>query len=517
MPQSHIPAKLRKDTRACEQIYGKYWRKPKFLTRLNALYTIYPPPETMLSASDLRYYQKWMSRKIVELPAVYLAADMGLGKTGASLHAVDDLLWHGDVKCVLIVAPLNVAENTWPEEIAKWTFAQDHSFTVITGDEDERIAACQYGGEIHIINRENLVWLQRYWGRRWPYDMLIYDEGRRLASAKTTTSGTQRLDGTMSPPRLSEFGALVRMRWSFKKVVILSGTPAPEGLTDLWGPIFICDKGYRLGKKISHFRNRWFSYDKELHKYNEFPWAHEEILDEIRDIFFTLSTEDYLDLPQLIVQDHKVRLPDTAMSLYNRLKRDMVLKEFDLEAVNGGVLTNKLLQLANGSLYMEDGSSKRIHEAKIDALRSIMMEADGPVLVAYSYQFDKEAIRKVFKQCRVFGESRDDLRDWNAGKIPMLLTHPASAGHGMNFQYASNTGVWYGLPWSLELYLQFMKRLHRSGQKAHSVVMHRIMAQNTADLTIAKALTAKGIRQDDIIDAVKADISRYKREMGVAA
>lgn len=517
MPQLHIPTKHRGDSALCEELYGGRWRRPKFLTRLPALYQIEPEPDVVLGLDDMRGYQFWMADKIVEEPAVYLAADMGLGKTGASLYGAHRLLRHRKVKCVLIVAPINVAENTWPEEIQKWIFASRHSYTVITGDEDERIAACLQGGEFHIVNRENLVWLHHYWGRRWPYDMLIYDEGRRLSSASTTTSGTARRDGTISPKKLSEFGTLVRMRWSFKRVVILSGTPTPEGLTDLWGPIFICDEGRRLGKKISHFRERWFSYDKAKYQWNAFPWSEKEILEEIRDIFFTLSTEDYLELPELIVQDHAVYLPPKALELYRRLKREMVLREFDLEAVNGGVLTNKLLQLANGSLYMDDGTSKRIHEAKIDSLRSIMLEAEGPVLVAYSYKFDREAISKAFKDCRIFGDSRDDLKDWNAGRIKMLLTHPASAGHGMNFQYGGNVGVWYGLPWSLELYLQFMKRLHRSGQKAEGVVMHRILAHGTVDFTLAKKLQKKKLVQADIIAAVKADVEEYKRQMRIAA
>jgi SNF2 family DNA or RNA helicase len=495
---------------------GSQPSRPKFLTRIPAMYQIYDEPEVMLDVEDLRGYQLWMSDKIVDEPAVYLAADMGLGKTGASLYAAHRLLRRGEVGCILVVAPVNVAENTWPEEIQKWEFAWPHPYTVITGTEEQRIAALEQGGEIHIVNRENLVWLHHYWGRRWPYDMLIYDEGRRLASGKVRTAGTQRQDGTVGPQRLSEFGTLVRMRWSFNKVVILSGTPTPEGLTDLWGPIYICDEGYRLGTKVSHFRERWFSYDKAKYKWNALPWAEEEILDEIRDIFFTLSTEDYLDLPELITQDHHVYLPTEAKEVYDRLKREMVLREFDLEAVNGGVLTNKLLQLANGSLYLEDGSSKRIHEAKIDSLRSIMLEADGPVLVAYSYKFDREAIAKAFKDVRIFGENRDDLRDWNKGRIRMLLTHPASAGHGMNFQYGGNIGVWYGLPWSLELYLQFMKRLHRSGQQAESVVMHRILAHGTVDFSLAKTLRRKKLTQDDIIAAVKADVAQYKREMRIA-
>lgn len=511
MSQLHIPAHIRHNTAAVEMLYGEFWRKPKFVCGVDAVEALYGSTPKILTRSDFRSYQAWMAQKIIDLPAVFLGAGMGLGKTAASLWASVVLLRHGAVNKILIVAPLNVAENTWSEEIAKWSFARHLTYTIVTGDEDERIAALQFDGQIHIINRENLVWLQRFWGRRWPYDMLIYDEASRLKGGSKRTTPNKREDGTVGFKNISEFGILHRMRWTFKKVVLLSGTPAPNGLEDLWGPIFICDKGKRLGQSKTAFLNRWFSYDQWKRKHKPFDHSQREIMAAISDIFFSLREEDYLTLPQLIMQDHKVRLPPKAMEMYRRFEKEMVLEEFDLEAVNNGVLTNKLLQLANGSLYMEDGSAKHIHDAKLDALDSIMTETAGnSVLLAYSYQFDLERIKKRFPYARIFGEGKNDLREWNAGKIRLLVTHPASAGHGLNFQYGGNVGVWYGMTWSLELYQQFMKRLHRSGQEAEEVVMHRILAHDTVDYTVAETVGIKGVRQDDITEAVRVRVERTK-------
>lgn len=509
MPQLHVPSALRNEPQFCEWLYGEHWRKPKLLTGVAQIEAIYGPPSIIRSEKDFRPYQDWMAGCMIDLPGVYVGAEMGLGKTAASLFAVQFLLQAGIINRVLIVAPINVAENTWPDEIAGWTFARGLTYTVITGDEDERLASLKMTAQVHIINRENLVWLYNTIGiRGWSYDMLIYDEARRLAGGKKRTKGSQRADGTLGLKKVSEFGVLAKTRFKYKRVVLLSGTPTPEGLMDLWGPLYIIDKGARLGTSKTAFIRRWFREKDSGFGYEPFDHSEREIMGEIKDRFYSLKEKDYLTLPPLIPKDHFVQLPAAAREKYRRFSKDMVLEEFDLEAVNGGVLTNKLLQMANGSVYLDDGTSRRLHDEKLDVLQSIMNEASGPVLIAYSFQFDKEAILKRFRHCRLFGETRHDLRDWNAGKIDMLLTHPASAGHGMNFQYGGSIGVWYGLPWSLELYLQFRKRLHRSGQKAAAVVLHRILAKYTADEVVAKALDSKGARQDRITDAVRVDLAR---------
>ena len=481
---------------------------------LEALELIEGPPEKIWSYSDFRKYQRWMTSAILTLPGVFLGAEMGLGKTAAVLKAVRQLLDLGDVTKVLIVAPLMVADYTWPEEIAKWGFARSISFSVITGDEDERRIAVRQKVEVHVINRENLVWLQRYWGRHWPYDMLVYDEASRLKQGSKRTKGNVRKDGTKSPRRISEFGILRRMRWSFKKVVLLSGTPAPNGLIDLWGPIYIIDLGERLGTSKTAFEDRWFKRDIYRHKLEPHDWSEAEIMEKIDDVFYSLKEEDYLEVPPIVPVDHWVNLPPKVMEQYRRMERNMVLSEFDIEAVNNGVLTNKLLQMANGSIYKEDGSAVRLHDAKLDVLDSIVTEAAGrPVLLGYQFKFDREAIGKRFPYIRWFGDSKNDKSDWDKGRIKLLGTHPASAGHGLNLQFGGNIQCWYGLTWSLELYLQFIKRLQRSGQLQDRVFLHRILARHTADEAVAKLLTMKGVTQDRITDAVRAQVEEQHWQM----
>lgn len=497
---------------------------PKHLTDIEAIELVYGPPERTLTSDDMRVYQKWMTAKIEELPAVLLGAEMGLGKTGAVLKAIVNLMNAGVIKQVLIVAPLLVAETTWPEEIAKWDFARHLSYRVVTGTEEERIAALKYGPcQITIVNRENFLWLRKHVGvRRWIFDMLVYDEASRLKGGRIRTQPKPRADGTIPDDRLTELGVINSIRLRMKKVVELSGTPSPNGLIDLWGPIFALDSGKRLGNKKTHFENRWFRENKYTRRKEPFDHSEREIMERLQDIFFSLKEEDYLSLPPLIPVNHYVRLSPAEMKRYRQFENDMALEVRNragdrevISAVNNGVLTGKLLQFANGSLYLGDKfdeqtgdrlpkESVKVHEHKLDVLQSIMEEAAGaPVLVAYSFQFDKDAIKKRFPYVRVFGENASDKRDWDAGKIRMLLTHPASAGHGLNLQFGSNIMVWYGLTHSLELYRQFIKRLHRSGQKADRVFLHRIMARGTVDEDILPNLTEKGSTQDRITDAVR--------------
>lgn len=491
---------------------------PKHLTDVEALELIYGPPEEILSYDDFRGYQVWMSRKIEELDALLLGAEMGLGKTAAVLKAASKMLASGRIKKVLIVAPLRVAEETWPAEIAKWDFSRHLTYRVVTGTLEERMAAMRFGPcQITIVNRENLLWLRRYVGiRRWNWDMLVYDEASRLKSGRKRTNPKPRADGTVPPKRLTELGVIQDVRHKTKKVVALSGTPSPNGLIDLWGPIYALDQGKRLGSSITRYRERWFKENPYTRRYEPFEHSEGEIMSRISDIFFSLREEDYLNLPPMIERDHKVILSPMELRKYRRFEQEMAISVVNrfgerevIEAVNNGVLTNKLLQFANGSLYTSEKEAVKVHEHKLLALDSIMEEALGqPVLVAYSFQFDKEAIRRRFPYCRVFGESTNDMRDWNAGKIRMLLTHPASAGHGLNFQHGSNIAVWYGLTWSLELYRQFIKRLHRSGQKRDKVFLHRIIAAGTVDEDILSVLKQRGATQDRISDAVRVRLER---------
>lgn len=496
---------------------------PKHLTDIEAIELIWGPPETILGYGDFRPYQRWMAKKMLDLPGVYVGADMGLGKTGATLWAIKQALDAGEIKQALIIAPLYVAEETWPEEIQKWDFARGLKYRVVTGTEEERIAALRLPGNITIINRENLLWLLKKLGlRRWVFDMIVYDEGSRLKRGVLRSNPKPRKsDGKTADPRLTELGVLDRVRFRTKKIVILSGTPAPNGLIDIYGPIFAIDGGERLGTSMTAYKTRWFVEDMYTKKITPHEFSEAEILGRVEDIFYTLSSEDYLKLPKLIEVDHNVRLSAKAMSIYRELEREMAVEvkgrwgEPELiEAVNNGVLTGKLLQCANGSLYDSEKVSHSVHTEKLDVLESIYEEANGrPILVAYSFQFDKDAIKKRFPFVRVFGEGKNDKRDWNAGKIRMMMLHPASAGHGLNFQFGSNIAVWYGLTWSLELYQQFVKRLWRSGQKEDRVFLHRILAAGTADYDVLGALTARDATQSRITAAVKARLDEAQWQM----
>jgi SNF2 family DNA or RNA helicase len=503
---------------------------PKHLNDLEAEELIWGPPDDMLFEEDMRRYQNWMSDlicgsgvhldidEVLEEAGVYLGADMGLGKTGSVLHAFVRLLREGRVKHGLIVAPLYVAEETWTEEIAKWAFARDLRYRVVTGTEPERIAALKLGpGDLTIVNRENLRWLLRKLGlKRWCFDFIVYDEASRLKRGMTRTRKNQRKDGTESKPRLSELGVLDAVRFKTKKLVELSGTPAPNGLIDLYGPVYAIDRGKRLGNSMTAYKRRWFIEDKYTNKVEPREGALEDITRALKGVFYSLRSEDYLDLPPLIHVDRKVTLNPRERSQYRELERESALEVMGrwgdpewIEAVNGGVLVGKLLQYANGSLYGEDGVDHPVHTKKLDALESIVEESGGkPLLVAYSFKFDKDAILKRFPQARVFGEGENDKRHWNAGRIPMMLMHPASAGHGLNFQKGSNIAVWYGLTWSLELYLQFIKRLWRPGQTESRVFLYRILAQGTADFDVLRALQTKGATQDSITDTVRVRLEK---------
>lgn len=505
---------------------------PKHLTDIGAIELIWGPPERSLDTEDFRPYQTWMADQIEALDRLLLGAAMGLGKSAAVLKAIVRLLARGTIRQVLIVAPVRVAEETWPEEIAKWGFARHLRYRVVTGTEPERMAALKYGPcEITIINRENLRWLLKTLGsKRWKFDMLVYDEVSRLKGGKTRSTPAKRADGTTGESRMTELGVIYAVHMFTPRFVGLTGTPAPNGLIDLWGPMYAVDYGKRLGTSMSAYKKRWFIEEKYTYGVEPKVGAEEDIMRGIADRFFTLREEDYLSLPPLIERDHYVTLPSPVLKKYREFEREMALEirtrsgDSELiEAANAGVLTGKLLQFANGSLYenvkFDEATDKRlpreatvIHKLKLDALESIVQESMGqPMLVAYSFQFDKQAILDRFPQCRLFGTGANDMRDWNAGRIPMLLVHPASAGHGMNFQFGSNIAVWFGLTWSSELYQQLIKRLHRSGQKHDHVMLHRIIARGTADETILPVLADRRATEDRLKNAVKARLDRIIR------
>jgi len=465
---------------------------------------IYGPGK--LGELDFRPYQHWMARKAAELPAVYLGAEPGLGKTAAALWAARQWVDKHGIKKILVIAPKQVALHTWPEEIEKWVFAEGFTYSLVLGTRAEREAALRKKADIYIVNRENFSWLYDHVGEgNFDFDALIYDEASRLKAGNMKTRPNKRKDGSVGPARRSAFHRLATIRPRFRRVLLLSGTPTPNGLIDLWGPMFILDRGQRLGRTKQAFLYRWFTRPPAFAKWTPRRGAFDDIMSRISDVFFTLKAEDYLDLPPLVEVDHWVTLPPAARKTYEKLRRDAILAEKNIEAPNPAVLAGKLLQYANGSAYDAEGNPIFFHDEKLKVLESIVEEASSPVLVFYSYQFDKDAILKRFPQCEVFGKDQTLKKRWDQGQVPMMLLHPASAGHGLNLQHGGHTMVWYGLPWSLELYQQALARLYRQGQ-TRKVIMHRILAKDTYDARVARVLTIKGGMQDKVMETLRAEV-----------
>lgn len=463
-----------------------------------------------LTRADLRVYQNVAIERIKALDGVMLAVPPGLGKTGLTLTAVRDLIDTQEIAWVLIVAPLLVAEETWPAEIENWEHTRVLSYEVLTGSPERRLSRVQKRTDIHIINKENLAWLVDYWGDKWPYDMLVLDEASTFKNPKKFNKPSKKAaekylldpENVAKPTRkLTRFGNLCKVRKHFDKVVELTGTPAPNGLLDLWSQYYLIDGGKRLGDSFERYRSRWFESDYMGYKWTPRPGALEGISSAIADVTFSLKAEDWLTLPERIDNMVTVRLPEKVMKQYREFERTMLLEDHDIEAVNNGVLTGKLLQLANGSVYDEDGEAIEIHAMKLEALEALIDEANGsPVLVAYSYQFDLDKLRAKFKNAVVLGEEPGTVAKWNKGEIPILLAHPAAASYGLNLQHGGHISVWYGLPWSLEYYIQFNARLHRSGQ-TEAVVIHHILAAGTVDERVLSALRMKDADQEAVIAA----------------
>lgn len=479
-----------------------------------------------LSECDFEEYQWWMSELLQDNETVLLGAFMGSGKTATTLHAFCQLKKQGRAKKALVIAPKNVAADTWPDEIMIWDFSRELNYAVAVGTPEEREAALEEEVDVFIVNRENVKWLFEKKGGSWfkQFDVLIYDEASRLKSGEKKTAGHVRADGTKSRKSFSEFMYVRKIAIRIRQVWELAGTPNPNGIIDLWGPIYIMDKGARLGRSRNKFLERWFRYDMYKRKHTPFEHSEEQVMFRLKDIFYCLKEEDYLKLPPLQVVDRWVHLDPKHMRMYKKFEATLALDEYDVEAVNNGVLCNKLLQFANGSIYAEADDSeelwtpnrkpvaKHIHNRKLDELGSVFEEAAGrPVLIAYSYKFDIHAIKKRYPWVRAYGETPNDLREWNAGKLRAMILHPASAGHGLNFQHGGNITVWYGLNWSLELYQQFNKRLHRRGQKGKFVRLYRILARDTNDARVAASLALKAVDQDRITDSVRVRLEDIRR------
>ncbi|MBI1620093.1 DEAD/DEAH box helicase [Aquamicrobium zhengzhouense] len=466
-------------------------------------------PESMM-----RSYQRFLADSITELPNVLAAAEMGMGKTGATLTGVRRVLRANPGWRCLIVAPLEVSRNTWPDEVHEWEHLEDLTYTVVCGTEKERLAALAVDADLTMINRENLLWLWKTIKGKagWRWQVLAYDESSRLKGFTVRTKGSEK-----TKPQLSEFGVLVQARPLIKKVIELSGTPAPNGVWDLGGQARILfGHSSPLGENKNRFKARYFDENQYTYALTPKPGAVDEIMGHMKPVMIGLRSQDYIDLPPLYFNPVYVKLSPKLMTQYREFEETLYNQEHDIEAVNKGVLTNKLLQLANGGLYKElppdpddpDAKPKRevifVHDLKLKALESIIAEAAGkPVLIAYSFKFDKAQIKKRFKDAVFFDEEPNFVKKWNKGEIKIGVSHPASIGHGLNLQHGGHIQVWFGLSWSLELWDQFNRRLARPGQKAPTVFVHVIMAKGTVDERQYESLQTKGITQDDITERIR--------------
>lgn len=447
-------------------------------------------------------YQTYAIKHILTHEQAALLLDMGLGKTVITLTALEKLMYQEfEIRKPLIIAPLRVARDTWPAEIQKWDHLEGMTWSVITGTAQERLAALRKKADIYIINRENVQWLVEQSGMPFDYDMLVIDE---LSSFKSWQA--------------KRFKALMKVRPFVKRVVGLTGTPSSNGLMDLFAEFRLLDKGERLGRFIGQYRNAFFTPDRMngpiVYSYRPLPGAEEEIYRRIGDITISMKACGHLKMPELITTNYEVSMSPAERDVYEEMKQDLILSlpDGEVTAANAAVLTGKLLQLASGAIYTDDGSTVRIHDRKLDALEDIIEGMNGrPLLVGYWFKHDYDRIARRLTEVGIPFERLDSeasMKRWNAGKILVALAHPASTGHGLNLQEGGNTICWFSPTWSLELYQQMNARLFRQGQKAETVVITHIVTKGTVDSRVLKALAEKDRIQEALIDAVKAEVKR---------
>ncbi|WP_311058292.1 MULTISPECIES: DEAD/DEAH box helicase [Lactobacillales] len=437
-------------------------------------------------------YQQYSIDFIKNNKIAALLLEMGLGKTVTTLTAIKDLM-HDDfsVKKVLIVAPLRVTQSTWPNEIEKWDHLKDLTYSVVLGTPKQRREALWKKADLYLINRENLDWLITKSGFDFDFDMVVIDE---LSSFKNY--------------KAKRFTSFMQVRHKVDRIVGLTGTPSSNGLMDLFAEFKVLDMGERLEYYISRYRDKYFLPDKrngmQIYSWKPRENAEQEIYDKISDITISMKSVDFLDMPELVINEVPVSLEMAEKQKYDKFKADLVLqlKDADIDAANAAVLSNKLLQMANGAIYDEFNVSHHIHDQKLDTLEDLIEGANGkPILIAYWFQHDLERIKERFKVRWI--KTATDIEEWNKGNIPVAVIHPASAGHGLNLQTGGSNLVWFGLTWSLELYQQTNARLWRQGQN-ETVVIHHIIAKDTIDEDVMLALKLKDKTQSSLIDAVKA-------------
>lgn len=453
--------------------------------------------EKQLNIEDLHEYQLKAVKHIIANPKSALLLDMGLGKSVSTLTAIKYLMFQElEVMKVLIIAPKRVAESVWDAEISKWSHLSNLTIAKIIGTEKQRLKALNTKAHIYTIGRDNIPWLcAQFGGNNLPFDMVVIDE---LSSFKN--------------PGSRRFRALRKAIPSVDRVVGLTGTPAPNGLIDLWSQIYLLDEGERLHKTITKFRGLYFTKGYSGWGYDVTEYGEKRIPELIQDIVISMKKEDYLDMEEPIINDVVIEMPPDIRKKYEEFQEEAVLEIFsgidEITAVNAAALRSKLLQFSNGAVYDAERRVHYIHNLKLEALEDIVEEANGkPVLVAYCFEHDRDRILKKFKNA-IHLKTDQHIKDWNAGKIPMLVMHPASGGHGINLQKGSNIIAWFGLNDSLELYQQFNARLHRQGQD-QVVIINRILCRGTEDYSVVKNLDRKEKGQAGLMESVKALVSKY--------
>lgn len=444
-------------------------------------------------------YQRYCINRAITDEALGLLLDMGLGKTAIVLTAINDLKYNRfAIRKVLIIAPKKVAEATWQAEAAKWDHLKLLRIVTVLGTKQQRIRALNTPGDIYIINRDNVQFLVDYYRNAWPFDMLVVDESSSFKNHEA-----------------KRFKALTWVRPHIKRVINLTGTPAPNSLLDIWAQLYLLDQGERLGAKFHGFRTRYFDKNEYTRRYTLKKGADDAIQDKISDICVSMKAEDYIELPDCIDVDHPVKLDAKAQKAYDQMERDMLLEidEDTIDAGSAAVLTGKLLQLCNGAVYDSDRKVVQVHDCKIELFQELIEGLNGkPALVFYSYQHDLERISKALNGSGLRVRKLSGAADqeaWNNHEIDILLAHPASCAYGLNLQQGGNHVIWFGLNWSLELYQQAIARLHRQGQ-TEKVFNHRLVVVGGVDEDVIAALADKGETQERLMQALKARIEGVK-------
>lgn len=444
-------------------------------------------------------YQKYCINRMIQDPELGLFLDMGLGKTAITLTAINDLRYNRfEIRKVLIIAPKKVAEATWTQEAASWEHLKNLRINLMLGDLKKRIRALNTPGDIWVINRENVTWLVDYTQNAWPFDMVVLDE---LSSFKN--------------PKAKRFISLKNIRWQIRRVVGLTGTPAPNGLQDLWAQVYLLDQGKRLFPVYKAYEARYFDYNEYNRSLEMKPGADDHIHEKIRDLCISMKAEDYLELPECIIDDIPVVLDPSAAKSYQQMEKQALLEinEETITAGSAAVVTGKLLQLCNGAIYNEARDVIPVHGCKIEAFMELLEQLNGkPALVFYNFQHDRDRLKVELAKTKLEVrelKTTDDQNAWNNRRVDILMAHPASAAYGLNLQKGGNHVIWFGLNWSLELYQQANKRLHRQGQ-GEVVIIHRLIVQGGVDEDVAEALENKSGMQERLMQALQAKVEKAR-------